>query len=102
VNSCDFPLKRHAFSRLVERGVTVQPVTLLCTLCTLNFVQHLKYNNLTCESYNYCFFGASNVLWKVASAVAGRKPLRAMAARSCKRTGYTVASFMYLLNIANH
>lgn len=67
-----------------------------------NVVEHLKYNKLTCESYNYCPVGANNVLWKVASAVAGRKPLRAVAARSWKRTGYTVVNFMYMLNIVNH
>lgn len=50
----------------------------------LNVVEHLKYNNLTCETYNYCPISANNVLWKVAPAVARRKTVRAMAARSCK------------------
>ena len=45
----------------------------------------MKYNNLIFESYNYHPFGANNVLWGLALPCAGRKLLRAMTARSCKR-----------------
>jgi len=59
-------------------------VILLCTLCTLNVVQHFNITT-SLNLYNYCPVGANNILWEVASAVAERKPLRALSVRSCKR-----------------
>jgi len=53
---------------------------------TLNVVKHLKYNDLTFESYNYYTFAANNLLRGLALPCAGRKPLCVMVARSWKRT----------------